>query len=190
VKAIDHPGACRPLGRAGVTARTTSPEAIMGDTLAGRLRALGTRGVLVQMAQRGQGRPARARALQQRGLWLAYEDQTDDLRKHARGQGGVTTFAGLPPCHRSRRAPTAPRDSRCSSAASACSPFAATTACPSRASVWSTGGTLRGVSRKGIRLRHAGVVHRSSLRARPVGGGSPLSARRSAGGCPRCRNRT
>ena len=30
------------------------PEAIMGDTLAGRLRALGTRGVLVQMAQRGQ----------------------------------------------------------------------------------------------------------------------------------------
>jgi len=37
-----------------VTAKTTSPEAIMGDTLAGRLRALGTRGVLVQMAQRGQ----------------------------------------------------------------------------------------------------------------------------------------
>jgi hypothetical protein len=44
--------------------------------------------------------------------------------------------------------------------------------------------------RKRIRLRHAGVVHRSSLRARPVGGGSPLSARRSAGGCPRCRSRT
>jgi hypothetical protein len=37
-----------------VTAKTTSPEAIMGDTLEGRLRALGTRGVLVQMAQRGQ----------------------------------------------------------------------------------------------------------------------------------------
>jgi len=37
-----------------VTAKTTGPEAIMGDTLAGRLRALGTRGVLVQMAQRGQ----------------------------------------------------------------------------------------------------------------------------------------
>ena len=37
-----------------MTAKTTSPEAIMGDTLAGRLRELGTRGVLVQMAQRGQ----------------------------------------------------------------------------------------------------------------------------------------
>jgi hypothetical protein len=37
-----------------VAEKTTSPEAIMGDTLAGRLRALGTRGVLVQMAQRGQ----------------------------------------------------------------------------------------------------------------------------------------
>jgi hypothetical protein len=37
-----------------VTAMTTSPEAIMGDTLAGELRALGTKGVLVQMAQRGQ----------------------------------------------------------------------------------------------------------------------------------------
>jgi hypothetical protein len=37
-----------------VTAKTTSLEAVMGDTLAGRLRALGTRGVLVQMAQRGQ----------------------------------------------------------------------------------------------------------------------------------------
>ena len=37
-----------------MTAKTTSPEAIKGDTLAGRLRALGTRGVLVQMAQRGQ----------------------------------------------------------------------------------------------------------------------------------------
>ena len=44
--------------------------------------------------------------------------------------------------------------------------------------------------RKRIRLRHAGVVHRSSLRARPVGGGSPLSARRSTGGCPRRRSRT
>ena len=44
--------------------------------------------------------------------------------------------------------------------------------------------------RKRIRLRHAGVVPRSSLRARPVGGGSPVSARRSAGGCPRCRSRT
>ena len=37
-----------------MTARTTSPEAIRGDPLEGRLRALGTRGVLVQMAQRGQ----------------------------------------------------------------------------------------------------------------------------------------
>ena len=37
-----------------MTAKTTSPEAIIGDTLASRLRALGTRGVLVQMAQRGQ----------------------------------------------------------------------------------------------------------------------------------------
>ena len=37
-----------------MTAKTTSPEAIMGHTLEGRLRALGTRGVLVQMAQRGQ----------------------------------------------------------------------------------------------------------------------------------------
>ncbi len=37
-----------------MTAKTTSPEAIMGDKLAGRLRALGTRGVLFQMAQRGQ----------------------------------------------------------------------------------------------------------------------------------------
>lgn len=37
-----------------MTAKTTSPEAIVGDRLAGRLRALGTRGVLVQMAQRGQ----------------------------------------------------------------------------------------------------------------------------------------
>jgi hypothetical protein len=114
-----------------VTARTTGPEAIMGDTLAGRLPALGTRGVLVQMAQRGQiielrcempkcychkgrgyfeprstplpdwapspdhyprlkadgghlvplERPARARALQPRGLWLAYEDQTDDRER-------------------------------------------------------------------------------------------------------------
>jgi hypothetical protein len=37
-----------------VTAKTTDSEAIMGDTLAGELRALGTRGVLVQMAQRRQ----------------------------------------------------------------------------------------------------------------------------------------
>ena len=37
-----------------MTAKATSPEAIMGATLAGRLRELGTRGVLVQMAQRGQ----------------------------------------------------------------------------------------------------------------------------------------
>jgi hypothetical protein len=37
-----------------VTVTTTSPEAIIGDTLAGELRKLGTRGVLVQMAQRGQ----------------------------------------------------------------------------------------------------------------------------------------
>ena len=37
-----------------MTAKKTSSKAIMGDTFAGRLRALGTRGVLVQMAQRGQ----------------------------------------------------------------------------------------------------------------------------------------
>ena len=37
-----------------MTAKLTSPEALMGDTVADRLRALGTRGVLVQMAQRGQ----------------------------------------------------------------------------------------------------------------------------------------
>jgi hypothetical protein len=37
-----------------VTAIATGPEAIIGDTLERRLRALGTRGVLVQMAQRGQ----------------------------------------------------------------------------------------------------------------------------------------
>jgi len=37
-----------------VTGKTTSPEASMGDTLADQLRAKGTRGVLVQMAQRGQ----------------------------------------------------------------------------------------------------------------------------------------
>jgi hypothetical protein len=37
-----------------VTPDPTSPDAILDDTVAGRLRALGTRGVLVQMAQRGQ----------------------------------------------------------------------------------------------------------------------------------------
>jgi Recombinase len=37
-----------------VTAKTTSSDATRGDTLADRLRKLGTRGVLVQMAQRGQ----------------------------------------------------------------------------------------------------------------------------------------
>jgi Recombinase len=37
-----------------VTAKKTSPEATLGDTLAVRLRELGTRGVLVQMAERGQ----------------------------------------------------------------------------------------------------------------------------------------
>lgn len=37
-----------------MTGKKTSPEAIMGDTLARRLRALGTRGVLVQMARHGQ----------------------------------------------------------------------------------------------------------------------------------------
>ena len=37
-----------------MTVKTTSPEEITGDTLADRLRAKGTRGVLVQMAQRGQ----------------------------------------------------------------------------------------------------------------------------------------
>ena len=37
-----------------MTAKTTNPETIMGDTVAGRLRELGTRGVLLQMAQRGQ----------------------------------------------------------------------------------------------------------------------------------------
>jgi hypothetical protein len=38
----------------GVTARTRSPEEIKRETLVGQLRAWGTRGVLVQMAQRGQ----------------------------------------------------------------------------------------------------------------------------------------
>lgn len=37
-----------------MTARATSPEAMMRNTVAGRLRALGTRGVLVQVAERGQ----------------------------------------------------------------------------------------------------------------------------------------
>ena len=37
-----------------MTAQPTVPEALFGDTLADRLRGLGTRGVLVQMAQRGQ----------------------------------------------------------------------------------------------------------------------------------------
>jgi hypothetical protein len=38
-----------------MTAKTTSPEATMEDTIADQLRALGVRrGVLVQMAQRGQ----------------------------------------------------------------------------------------------------------------------------------------
>jgi hypothetical protein len=42
------------LGRTGVTGKRTSPEATIGETLADRLRELGTRGVLVQMAKRGQ----------------------------------------------------------------------------------------------------------------------------------------
>ena len=37
-----------------MTPKTASPEASTGDTAADQLRALGTRGVLVQMAQRGQ----------------------------------------------------------------------------------------------------------------------------------------
>ncbi len=37
-----------------MTVKTTSPETITGDAVAGQLRELGTRGVLVQMAQRGQ----------------------------------------------------------------------------------------------------------------------------------------
>jgi hypothetical protein len=37
-----------------VTATTTTPEAIVGDTVADRLLGLGTKGVLVQMAKRGQ----------------------------------------------------------------------------------------------------------------------------------------
>jgi len=37
-----------------VTEKTTSPEEIMGHTLADQLLELGTHGVLVQMAQRGQ----------------------------------------------------------------------------------------------------------------------------------------
>ena len=37
-----------------MTVKTTSPETITGDTVADQLRELGTRGVLVQMAQRGQ----------------------------------------------------------------------------------------------------------------------------------------
>jgi hypothetical protein len=113
--------------RLNFTRFTELALARMGDTLAARLRALGTRGALVQMAQRGQitelrcempkcychkgrgyfdprstpltdwapspdhyprlkadgghlcrlERSALARALQQIGLRLAYEDQTD-----------------------------------------------------------------------------------------------------------------
>jgi hypothetical protein len=37
-----------------VTAKTTSPEAVVGYTVADQLRGFGTRGVLVQMAERGQ----------------------------------------------------------------------------------------------------------------------------------------
>ena len=37
-----------------MTPEKGSPEASMGDTAADQLRALGTRGVLVQMAKRGQ----------------------------------------------------------------------------------------------------------------------------------------
>jgi hypothetical protein len=37
-----------------MTAKTTSPEATADDTIADRLRKLGTRGVLVRMAERGQ----------------------------------------------------------------------------------------------------------------------------------------
>jgi hypothetical protein len=37
-----------------MTPKNGSPEASMGDTVAHQLRALGTRGVLVQLAQRGQ----------------------------------------------------------------------------------------------------------------------------------------
>jgi hypothetical protein len=37
-----------------VTPKKTGPQAITGDTLVGELRKLGTRGVLVQMARRGQ----------------------------------------------------------------------------------------------------------------------------------------
>lgn len=37
-----------------MTARKKSPGAITGDTIAARLRALGARGVLVQMAEHGQ----------------------------------------------------------------------------------------------------------------------------------------
>ena len=37
-----------------MTPKKVSPEASMGDTVAHRLRELGTRGVLVKMAQRGQ----------------------------------------------------------------------------------------------------------------------------------------
>lgn len=37
-----------------MTAKTTSPEATMEETIADQLRARGVRGVLVQMAQRGQ----------------------------------------------------------------------------------------------------------------------------------------
>jgi hypothetical protein len=37
-----------------VKAKATSPEVMMRNTVAGQLRALGTRGVLVQMAERGQ----------------------------------------------------------------------------------------------------------------------------------------
>jgi hypothetical protein len=99
-----------------MTAKAATAKAGMGNTVADRLRELGVRGVLVQMAQRRQivelrpqregslrpeippsrpvgtvagplpeaqvrwrsprplERPALARALQPRGLWLAHED--------------------------------------------------------------------------------------------------------------------
>src|SRR3954447_26136698 len=41
-------------GEQAMTAEAMSPKANMGDTAADQLRALGTGGVLVQMAQRGQ----------------------------------------------------------------------------------------------------------------------------------------
>jgi hypothetical protein len=76
--------------------KNDKPEAIMGDTLAGRLRALGTRGVLVQMAQRGQIielrceiRSAAAKE-RRRSVYLAA------IEEEARIEGEFNAFAPTP----------------------------------------------------------------------------------------------